>query len=243
MLTFGSLLLAENPFTAKINEPTGCNQHRLPALTNHANKEHGMAAKQPTHAHAAQQQQPRDTIRLAEMHQAYLDGASLSQVGDKFGITRQSVFNLFKYHGLPTRAKVRLEAVEFNGHTYSPNTQGYWRRTDGDRTLLHRDVWQICYGEIPDGFEVHHKDENKSNNCIDNLECLPGDEHTRLHNPLQPLPEKACEFCGSALVRRINPNPFNGTYLETPSALAKRRFCDQACRGKWLRGRPRGGGQ
>lgn len=31
-------------------------------------------------------------------------------------------------------------------------------------------------------YEVHHKDENKANNSIDNLECLTPAEHRRLHS-------------------------------------------------------------
>lgn len=43
----------------------------------------------------------------------------------------------------------------------------------GGRTLLvHRLVW-ICAGnDIPDGYEVNHKDGNKKNNSISNLECV-----------------------------------------------------------------------
>ena len=33
-------------------------------------------------------------------------------------------------------------------------------------------IYQFHYGKIPKGFQVHHKDGNVLNNCIDNLELL-----------------------------------------------------------------------
>lgn len=47
---------------------------------------------------------------------------------------------------------------------------------------LHRVVWSRTHGrEVPDGFHVHHDDEDRSNNDPDNLVLLPGPEHTSLH--------------------------------------------------------------
>ena len=42
-------------------------------------------------------------------------------------------------------------------------------------------VWNKYNGDIPDGFDVHHKDEDTSNNDISNLELIPHSEHMRLH--------------------------------------------------------------
>ncbi len=38
-------------------------------------------------------------------------------------------------------------------------------------------------GKIPDGYDIHHKDFNKTNNNIENLECLSKSDHTRLYSP------------------------------------------------------------
>lgn len=46
---------------------------------------------------------------------------------------------------------------------------------------LHRTVWQYHNGAIPKGYHVHHKDENKSNNSIENLELVKAEEHSRYH--------------------------------------------------------------
>lgn len=37
---------------------------------------------------------------------------------------------------------------------------------------VHRLVYMAHKGEIPKGLEVNHKDENKTNNCIENLELM-----------------------------------------------------------------------
>ena len=46
---------------------------------------------------------------------------------------------------------------------------------------LHREVWVESHGPVPDGFEVHHRDHNRSNNSLGNLELLDGTEHARHH--------------------------------------------------------------
>lgn len=46
---------------------------------------------------------------------------------------------------------------------------------------IHRLEWMKHYGEIPKGFIVHHKDENKLNWSIDNLELLPRSVHILKH--------------------------------------------------------------
>ena len=52
-------------------------------------------------------------------------------------------------------------------------------------TALHREVWSEVHGPVPDGFEVHHRDHNRSNNSLGNLELLEGTEHAR-HHALSP---------------------------------------------------------
>jgi len=46
---------------------------------------------------------------------------------------------------------------------------------------LHRQIWFDNYGKIPDGYSVHHKDENRFNNDISNLEILTHVDHCKLH--------------------------------------------------------------
>lgn len=50
------------------------------------------------------------------------------------------------------------------------------------RIRLHKYVWTMERGEIPAGCQIHHKDENKYNNDIDNLECLSEHDHLSYHS-------------------------------------------------------------
>lgn len=52
---------------------------------------------------------------------------------------------------------------------------------NGKNALVHRLVWEDVHGEIPDGMEIHHKDHNKQNYSIENLELLKRTEHHRKH--------------------------------------------------------------
>ena len=48
--------------------------------------------------------------------------------------------------------------------------------------LLHHYVWELYNGPVPEGYNVHHKNENTLCNCIPNLELLTRADHSRLHN-------------------------------------------------------------
>lgn len=62
---------------------------------------------------------------------------------------------------------------------------GYYlctKKTDaGKRERLHVFVWRMANGNIPVGYHIHHKDENKDNNDISNLDCIMAKDHTWLH--------------------------------------------------------------
>ena len=62
-------------------------------------------------------------------------------------------------------------------------TKRYYQsgRRDAQVRSLHRRIWTDHNGPIPDGCEVHHKDNDWTNNVIDNLECLPMLVHQRMH--------------------------------------------------------------
>ena len=46
---------------------------------------------------------------------------------------------------------------------------------------LHREVWEFHKEEIPEGFHVHHKKEDRSKNQIEDLQLLTESEHLSLH--------------------------------------------------------------
>lgn len=63
--------------------------------------------------------------------------------------------------------------------------EGYYviyTRNENRTKKLHRLIWEDFYGcEIPKGYVIHHKDGNKLNNCILNLQLLSDSEHKSLH--------------------------------------------------------------
>lgn len=53
----------------------------------------------------------------------------------------------------------------------------------GKTVRLHRYFWEFYNGPIPEGYDVHHKNENKKCNCIANLFLAQhGAEHQALHD-------------------------------------------------------------
>lgn len=79
----------------------------------------------------------------------------------------------------------------FNGIRFVRRKDGYYEAKIGDkRVLMHRYVWSYYNGEIPNGYVIHHKDENRGNNAIDNLECLSNYAHSKYHGLHKP-PERA----------------------------------------------------
>ena len=122
--------------------------------------------------------------RIDEMHSLYLEGNSLESVASVFGVSRQSVYELFKNNGKAMRGKKKpLPFVLFNLNRYTLRNTGYYGRTNKNRDLLHRDVWEFYKGTIPNGFDIHHINGNKEDNRIENLECLSKSEHTKKYSP------------------------------------------------------------
>lgn len=69
----------------------------------------------------------------------------------------------------------------FEGCKYRRDKKTGYYLNSAMHKRLHRAVWESYHGDIPKGWHVHHKDENKSNNEIENLEILSGSSHMSLH--------------------------------------------------------------
>lgn len=125
----------------------------------------------------------RNDKKAKAMYRDYQGGKSLSQVSIQYGITRQAVYDTFKLRDYKLRTRTLLPTKEFNGNKYTLRNNGYYGKTKGGRTLLHRDVWEHHNGPIPKGYDIHHLDNDKTNCDIANLELLPKSEHTRKYSP------------------------------------------------------------
>lgn len=75
----------------------------------------------------------------------------------------------------------------FDGHKFRRDAKtGYYLSNkptyQGRRERLHCYVWRYFNGPVPEGFHIHHKDENKDNNDIENLACVPVSKHISYHS-------------------------------------------------------------
>lgn len=58
---------------------------------------------------------------------------------------------------------------------------GYYQvRVNGRLTLVHRVIWELLNGEIPDGMFIDHIDQDKTNNDISNLRVVTRAGITRI---------------------------------------------------------------
>ena len=89
---------------------------------------------------------------------------------------------------------------------------GYLRFKDSDK-LVHQWVWEKYDGRKTSGYHIHHKDRNKLNNDISNLELKTETEHSIEHGLMHPKePELTEQFMDSG--REVN------------SIIRKESFCN-----------------
>lgn len=69
----------------------------------------------------------------------------------------------------------------FNNIVFVQDEKGYYRAKTDFTLYMHRYVWEYYNTRIPDGYEVHHKDFNRANNDISNLQLLTVEEHRKIH--------------------------------------------------------------
>ncbi len=125
---------------------------------------------------------------VAAMYAMYLQGPdgklkSLAEVGKTYKKTRQAIYDVFKTRGYPLRSRKINKFQYFGDRKFAPTRFGYWRATEGDRKQMHVFVWESYNGPLPAGHGIHHKDLDRSNNKIENLECLTIEEISSKHNP------------------------------------------------------------
>ena len=75
------------------------------------------------------------------------------------------------------------KAIIVDGFRFYPTKQGYYAGSVGKKQIkrLHIYLWEKHYGKVPKGYHVHHKDGDKTNNSIDNLELLTAYQHLHYH--------------------------------------------------------------
>ena len=81
-----------------------------------------------------------------------------------------------------------------------PTEKGYIRiGVNKKNKMEHIIVWEKYFGKVPDGYQIHHIDGNKTNNDIKNIQLVTPLEHKRIHEGCKlVLGEwyKPCAECG-----------------------------------------------
>ncbi len=98
--------------------------------------------------------------------------------------------------------------------------------TKSGYVLMHRVVMENHLNRLLDKDEIiHHKDENKKNNDISNLEITDIASHARLHNYKGRKFKAKCSYCEEWFECPCNQRPeIKGQKL---------KFCSRSCNGKY----------
>ena len=99
------------------------------------------------------------------------------------------------------------KCVVYKGTKYFLQSTGRYYQDghrDAPERLLHRRIWADAHGPIPEGYAVHHKNGDWTDNSLENLELLEAGEHQRIHQ-LERMAEpefrrKALDALGRAQV-------------------------------------------
>jgi hypothetical protein len=105
-------------------------------------------------------------------HRRLSDARVCRLIGQDSYLVETGEGNVYSASGDP------LKIVTHRGHRYV-------RLFDGDaatKIAVARVVWMAVVGEPPpEGFEVHHRDDNPRNDGWDNLLCVHKLDHKKLH--------------------------------------------------------------
>lgn len=95
--------------------------------------------------------------------------------------------------------------IDTNGNVYNSKkellkTQTYctgyqYIHIAGHNRLIHRLVAMAFLPDYSEDKQVHHINENKTDNRLENLKVMEMAEHQKLHNQIYPI-TKICEVCG-----------------------------------------------
>ena len=101
----------------------------------------------------------------------------------------------------------------------------------------HRVIYEQHYGPIPNGWVVHHRDEDKSNNDPANLEAMPRGEHMRLHATGKTNSDNQRRAAAATMAALRSPKPGKclecGTGFVSTSSGKPGQFCSRSCLERW----------
>ena len=102
-------------------------------------------------------------------------------------------------------------SVAYRGRFWWDRGDGYYATGPSHSVslLLHREIWRVHDGAIPPGHDIHHRDKDRRNNQLANLELLNASEHAIHHGTPEGFFvhkhaefERRCRYCGKVFILR-----------------------------------------
>ena len=150
----------------------------------------------------------------------------------------------------------------FNGLKFTRDDKTGYYLNSTHRIMLHRYVWQVLKGDIPEGHHIHHIDHDKGHNEIENYAAIPSLKHMQLTGAeqteecrlkmrktlLEKAGPKAAEWHGSEKGREWHKKHYEKYKARLHSKKhiicdncgkqyesEKGRFCSNKCKAAWRR--------
>lgn len=115
------------------------------------------------------------------------------------------------------------------GHGYKICIVRYADGTERSITL-HRYIYECEHGRMPSTMHIHHKNGDKSDNRLKNLEAKTASSHARDHQQPAPAQTYVCPWCHSTFERSDREVRHNQGKQKKAGP-----FCNRSCGASWGR--------
>ena len=128
--------------------------------------------------------------------------------------------------------KILNEYQSNNGHLFVSIKNDLNIRTTA---WVHRLVYEAYYGEIEGGYDIHHFDEDKTNNNINNLQKIKHEEHCREHGTKYSDIITTCPQCGKEFLwtAKKQQSFYSNLNRKRHKNASTQPFCSKSCAGKY----------
>ena len=107
------------------------------------------------------------------------------------------------------------------------------KRYRGKYVYQHQLAWWINTGElVPDGYVIHHKNEDRHDNHFENLEMIERKIHAVIHKPGYGFIELVCDICGKTFQRSLSMYNRKQRFLSNHGLTKSKTCCSKTCAGK-----------